>query len=324
MSDDRITQAVVPALGATVHFVDRDYMRSDRPQGFMRAAQAWPAAKLPIDWYGDIPFPCYANFRYGTCGLEMAAHGDQTFTGNHGARSKFDVDRFVAQYFAISGGDRGLTENQVVNGIWKRGIAGDPGAIIYDAIDINPDPLTIASAVQNFGCVCLAISTPNEWIARFDPSGGAIWDAAYPNPRNGHYVLINGVDDLGRMRVQTWGSWAWLTPAGLASADPDTFTVFSPRWFDPKTGKDPAGATYEAKAELWRRLGGQQVPPAASPEPEPIPEPVKDPTYQVLKVGEYNVTLWLDGSEPPASAGKKPATFQLGDQKIHLSANKGK
>lgn len=322
MSDDRITKAVLPNSGQEVHFVDREHMRSDRPPSLMQAAKNWPAATLPIDWYHQITFPNYANFRYGTCGLEMAAHGDQTFTGQYGERSKFDLDRFVAQYFNVSGGDRGLTENQVINQIWKVGIAGDPSAIIYDAIDVNPDPASIASAVRNFGVVCLAISTPNAWIAQFNPNGGAIWDAAYPNPRNGHYVLINGVDQFGRFRVQTWGSWAWLTPAGLASADPDTFTVFSPRWFNPATGMDPTGATYRQKADLWASLGGRPLPPA--PFPDPAPKPAAGPTYQTLRVGEYNLTLWLEGSAPPPGAGKNPASIQLGDQRIRLTASKGK
>ncbi len=324
--ESKTTKVLIPSIDREMHFVHRDVMRSERPLSFFRSNKPWPVAQIPIDWYENLIFPIFGNDKYGICGGAMAAHGDQTFTGVNGNESDFDLNKLIAQYLSVSGGDRGLTEDMVINQIWKQGIAGNRDAIIYDAIDLNPDPASIASAIANYGVVCLGMSVPDRWISAFAWNGGAIWDGpANPNPRYGHYVLLNGVDAKGRFRVQTWGSWAWLTPLGLASCDPDAFTVFSPRWFHPKSGIDPTGASYEEKAALWIRLGGQKLPPSPFPPPAPpVPEPVAGPTYATLQAGGLKLTLWLDGTKPPSSAGKNPAKIQLGDKLINISAKPNK
>ena len=53
-------------------------------------------------------------------------------------------------------------------------------------------------------------------------------------------MWINGVNAQGNYRVQTWGTWGWLTPAGLRAVDPGAFVVASLRWFN-ASGVAPNG-----------------------------------------------------------------------------------
>lgn len=265
-------QVLLPKAGIVARFVHRDSMRPVAGLAARRAVAAWPAPTLPVTWYAGLTFPILGNDRWGDCGAAMIAHADQTYTGANGAESTFNTNALVNQYLARSGGDNGLDEADVI-AIGKAGIAGDPQAVIYDAIDIDPgDHAGLQAAIQQYGGVWLAMSCPDEWINDFDPAGGTVFDAAPANPNNGHYVLLNGVDAKGRYRLQTWGSWAWLTPSGLDGCQPQTTVAFSPRWFGAK-GVDPTGATYAAKARLWAALGGNALPPGPTPAPTPEPAP---------------------------------------------------
>lgn len=282
----------IPGVRHYGHFFDRSKMRSGREKRFASTNGAWPSPKLPVTWYDNLKFPLHANDVYGICGLAMAAHADETFTGANGSESSFDDRNLIQQYFAVAGGDNGMTESQVTEQVWKPGLGGNASAVIYDHLDIEPSEVhVVQSAIFQFGGICLALSLSDEWIYGFSANGDSVWDApTSPNPAHGHFVWINGIDVYGRYRVQTWGSWCWLTQAGMQACQPDMFAVFSPRWFGPK-GYDPTGATYQEKVDLWRSVGGnviQQpgpvpVTPVLPPlPPQPQPQPPAPPVVPPL------------------------------------------
>jgi hypothetical protein len=249
------------------HFQDPKMLR--RPLGAKRfKVAAYPPVTLPVDWSlnNTLSFPIDGNDHYGDCMYAAACHGDNTFTGNNGAESQFDEDVIIQDYLALSGGDNGLTEAQIVPE-WKRGLASTPAAIIYDSLDLDPtDTSAMQAAIYLFGGVQYMLDVPDAWISDFKQSGGFTWGApATPDGENGHGIWLNGIDDDGNYKLQTWGSWGWLTPDGVAVPELSlgAFTVFSPRWFN-ASGIAPNGLTYEDLAKLWVQFGGNPLPSESS------------------------------------------------------------
>ena len=304
----KIRKVLIPNTGEYAHFVHRDLMKSRSMRTSIKPRATWPSVKLPINWYGNINFPMYGNNQFGDCGAAMAAHGDNTFTGNVGPASMFNLNDLVAQYEQYSGGDNGLSEQDVV-ALWKNGIAGNKSAVIYDALDLNPTQADVAhSAIDNFFGLCLGLSLPDAWINSFVPGGTTVWDApAVPNENNGHFVWINGVDAQGRYHVETWGSSVWLTQAGFDLCEPSIFCVFSPRFFG-ANGLDPTGANYALKSALWAFVGGSViVQPGPVPTPTPVPpappQPVPVPPVpsQITTVADMVATLGLFDQRSPVA-----------------------
>jgi hypothetical protein len=210
------------------------------------------------------------NDTYGDCMYAGACHGDNTFTGNSGTESVFDLATITADYLELSGGDNGLDEGTLVPA-WKAGIASTPEASILDALDIDPTNAAMTqSAISLFGGVLFMLDVPDTWVNNFQT--GYVWDVpAVADSNNGHAVWWNGVDTTGNYKLQTWGTYGWITPAGVSVCDPSAFVVFSLRWFN-AAGYAPNGMHYTALSPLWTQAGGAVLP--ASPFPAPTPTPL--------------------------------------------------
>jgi hypothetical protein len=72
-------------------------------------------------------------------------------------------------------------------------------------------------------------------------------------------VWWNGVNTSGNYHAETWGSYAWITPAGAKDCDPGGFVVFSSRWFN-SSGMAPNGYSYGQLAAFWQQMGGKTLP----------------------------------------------------------------
>ena len=260
----------LPKLGHFAHFVHRSKLGRGRCTHTPCAPLPSPPA-LPVDWAKQLTFAMDGNDQYGDCMYAAACHGDNTFTGNNGTESTFSLSTIIQDYTQLSGGDNGLDEGQIV-GAWQQGLAGVPAANIVSQLDTDPTNVAlIQSLIYLFGGYFFMLSVPDQWIQ--DASPGAIWDApAQADPANGHGVWLNGVDARGYYHLQTWGTYVWLTPAGLMQCDPSGFAVFSLRWFN-SAGYAPNGLHYTQLAALWTAAGGSPVPPSPFPPPTPTPTP---------------------------------------------------
>jgi len=274
----------IPKAGHFGHFLNRHALRWHRGtrKRFQLHANL-PVPTLPIDWAKSIQFPILGNDQYGDCMYVAGAHTDQSMTGCVASQSQFDQPTLVAAYKQLSGGDNGLDEGTLVPA-WEapgiQGVTTGGVASILDALDIDPtNAALVQSAMFLFGPTFFMLDVPLRWINNFDPAGGAVWDApANPDPMNGHGVCWTGTDLQGRYRLQTWGSYVWITPAGVARCDPSGFTVFSLRWFN-AAGYAPNGYHYTQLAAFWVAAGGKALPPSPFPQPvPPTPTPTPTPT----------------------------------------------
>ena len=266
----------VPSLGHHVQFTNRALMKVGHPtRSFvLRDPLLLPSVTLPIDWTKNntLSFPIDGNDTYGDCMYAAACHGDNTFTGNASTESVFNLQTIISDYLALSGGDHGLNEAQIT-GAWKTGLASTPAATILDVLDIDPTNASLCQlAIQSFGGILFMLSVPDEWISEF--STGCTWTSGAgiaADPSNGHGIWWNGVDTTSNYKLQTWGTYAWITPAGVAICDPSAFVVFSLRWFNSQ-GIAPNGMTYDQLAALWVEAGGAELPPSPFTPVPPAPE----------------------------------------------------
>jgi len=257
-----LTQHILPD-GQQIVLVHRDILNANRPiRSIYRTPANLPKIVLPIDWTKNwtLQFPILGNDSKGNCMYCAAVHLDQSFTGNVGAEATYDASTVINYYLKLSPWDQGLDENQITEE-WTKGLCGNPQASILDSLDVDvTNTELVKSAIFLFGGIQFIFSVPDKWINNFQ--SGAVWDApASPDPRNGHGVAWNGVDEQDRVRLLTWGGYAWITPQGVTSCDPSGFTMFSLRWFDPNTGLAPNGLSYDQLAALWVQAGGKQLPP---------------------------------------------------------------
>jgi hypothetical protein len=259
-----VRRVMLQKLNKMATFTDRQAMKVGHPTiALHKPPQGLPAPKLPIDWAKNFSFPIDGNDIYGDCMLAAAEHADNTFTANNGAESNFSESLTVSYYLSLSGGNNGLNDGQII-GAWQKGLPGIPEAKILEALDIDTtDAALVQSAIYLFGGVFFTLNIPDNWYNNF--TTGGVWDApAKADTNNGHGVWWNGVNAQGQYHLQTWGTYGWITPAGVADCDPGGFVVFSLRWFD-KNGKAPNGYTYDQLAALWQQMGGSKLPawPAA-------------------------------------------------------------
>lgn len=261
--------------------------------------------------------PIYGNSTYGDCGEAMAAHWYQIlkFRQGKGQQYNFDVNALIQQYLAVAGGDNGLYEQQVTGTILKQGVGGVKDAVIVDALDVDlTDVSLIRFLIDQFYTVQMGWSVPNSFISNFAP--GSVWASpGRPNPLHGHYTPLADVGGpktpiptpadptgggrtpyradwwageegpanatvtslAGFYRLYTWGAWAWVSPAFVASVRPDGFVVFSAAQFDAKTGLDSKGRHVRHQADLWVACGGKAIPESVlAAFPAPVAKPVVD------------------------------------------------
>jgi hypothetical protein len=249
---------VLPRLGITAKFLDRNAMRMGHPTLRFSLTGEFPKATLPIDWTkgNRLSFPLDGNGydQFGDCMYAAACHADNTFTGNTGVESSFDPVNIIKGFLDAGGSpDNGLNEGQIISA-WRSGLAGQPDAGIIATSGIDPtDATAVQTAIYLFGGVFFMLNVPDTWLSL---ATGGTWDVpATADSNNGHAVWWNGVDTDGNYKLQTWGTYGWITPAAVKVCDPSAFVVFSLRWFNSE-GVAPNGLTFTQLAALWQQFGG--------------------------------------------------------------------
>ncbi len=255
----KVKRVFLPHRNHFATFTDRQAMKVGHPTANMRMTATLPAPPaLPIDWAKTFSFPIDGNDIYGSCMMAAAEHADNTFTGNNGAESSFDESLTVTDYLQLSGGNNGLNSGQIIS-FWENGLPGVPNAKIMDALNIDTtNAQLVQTAIWLFGGVFFTLSIPDDWYNNFVT--GYVWDApATADSANGHGVWWNGVNSQGNYHLETWGTYGWITPAGVKDCDPGGFVVFSRRWFN-SSGQAPNGYSYNQLAAYWQQMGGKALP----------------------------------------------------------------
>jgi hypothetical protein len=297
----------LPKHGKWVHFTHRDTMRRKAPMAkatlpaHLRAA-AVPVTTLPVDCTGNagVSCPMLGNDQYGDCGPVMMAHMSEIRTYGQGSPGFTEIvvnqAALVAQYEKVSGGDNGTDEDMLVGtgGIATAaggGVAGDPTDVVVDHLDVDVTDVALTQYCHDqFYGVHMAWSVPDAFLNGF--AQGTVWaDAMTPDPNNGHFTplsdvagqsVVDAVSIDGFYRLWTWGAWCWVSPAFVASVDPQSFITFSPLQFNKETGYDSHGRHVSDQAAAWVALGGNaslvnpvvaQFPPKVAPTPAPSPTP---------------------------------------------------
>jgi hypothetical protein len=324
-----------------VHLHHRDVMRRKRPMAkavLPRAGTiAPPATTLPVDCTGNatVSCPMDGNDTLGICGPAMCDHVDgiRTYGQGHAGFTELHANlaALEAQYEQVSGGDNGTDEDMLVgaSGIWTAaggGLAADGTAIVADHLDVDVTNIDLAQyCIDQFYAVCMAWSVPDAFLQGF--ATGTVWPAAAtPDPNNGHFTPLadiggpadssGGTSLNGFYRIWTWGSWAWVSPAFVASVDPVCFVTFSALQFNKATGFDSHGRHVSDQAEKWVALGGnvQAVAAVVSAFPAKPAAPTVAPTAGGVTLAQAQ--SW-------ASAGVTAAGFLLTKAQAITAANEG-
>ena len=295
--------------GHWTHFVHRDAMSRKRPMAKASMPKAVPATTLPVDCTGNasVSCPMDANDSLGICGLAMCDHVDGIRSFGQGKAGFTEIHAnlaaLISQYEKVSGGDNGTDEDMLVgaNGVWTAaggGLAGDSSAIVVDHLDVDVTDVTLTQyCIDQFYHVNMAWSVPDDVLQNF-AQGIVFASADTPDPNNGHFtplsdvggpssVAADGTNVNGFYRLWTWGAWCWVSPAFIASVQPQSFVTFSPLQFSKATGYDSHGRHVSDVAAAWVSIGGNatlvsgvvaQFPPkGAPPVPAPSPTPSSGP-----------------------------------------------
>ncbi len=342
-----VKDVLVPNLDIYARFVHRDTMK---PRGVFRTARhsspIIPPTVLPVDGTGDgsVSCPMDHNDQYGICGPAMCLHVYNILTYRQGKGKEAGLDattlaNLLTQYLKVSGGDNGTDEAMLVGsgGIWRTGLAGDPADVVVDALDVDVTNVLLTQfLLDNFYTVQMAWSVPDDFIQGF--TGGSVWaNADTPDPSNGHYTPISDVRADGFYRLFTWGDFCWVSPAFVASVQPQCFVAFSPRQFDPASGLDSKGRHIVTQAAKWESVGGNPIPAAVinafppisgpTPPPGPTPVPVPTPTPPVpAELWHFNLTRPFPGGllrisgVPAMKAGKYGVVADSAGRSVQVEA----
>jgi hypothetical protein len=272
MSDRK--QIVLPG-GRRVILVPREQLRRTThgrtlriPEHLRSLAAQVPTPPAAVDWSRGrtIQYPMLGNDQEGDCYLCDALHCVQTWTGNNGLQAQFDTAAVLTLYQRLSGGDNGLTDNEIFPA-WKAGLFGHK---ILDDLSVDPrDDAAVRLGLYLFGGGSYTASLLDTWET--DIRDGITWDAnGQPDPMAGHAMHLSGYT-AAAYQDETWGLRINVTPAGLKASDPEVTVQFSLEWFNAH-GVAPNGYTYDQLSTLWHQLGGMTLPLSPfGPAPEPVP-----------------------------------------------------
>lgn len=280
----------------------------------------------------QVSLPMLGNDRYGDCYYVTLCKMFILYQFNvQATQLTFDTAAVVKRYQQLSGGDRGLNDNQVFPEI-KSGVVGPNGP--HKALDVLIVPATDEAALDltgwAFGPHMFTFTVYSNFSQGAKP--GAVFTGSSGRVQGGHAVPISGKKPNGNRQVETWQIQPSIevSKSWIRSVDPEFISVFSMEWFDAK-GYAPNGLHYTVLAPLWNSLGGHvpvpgpfpaPVDPPAPPVPVPPTPPVPVPGSGFTGSLNYVNGVLVSVGPPPAPKLDKEAVRKLiqevGDQ--HLAA----
>lgn len=286
----------IPAIKQNVVLVPREQLRRRPGARKMKSLAellsdkaALPTPPATFDWgqAGKTTFPILGNDRYGDCYYVAVAHAVQTWTAIKGVEWQPDLQALINRYLKISGGDNGLSDQDIMPE-WIGGIIGPNGPHkILDEMTVSTrDDAAIGIAMWAFGGLVYTCALLNTWLR--NPQPGQTWtNDGRPDQGAGHAMFLSGINAQGNYDCQTWGFAPpiRLTPAGMRASDPELIVAFSIEHFDAQGVCKFTGLSYDAKAALWQQLGGDVLPPSPfGPTPPAPPIPPAPPVTQGIEV----------------------------------------
>lgn len=176
------------------------------------------------------------NDKYGDCVWAGAAHESMLWTREAQTPATFSEASVLKAYSAVTGfdpktgaGDNGTDMLAACKYRRRTGIldaAGKRHKIgAYLALDPG-DVDQLHAAVYLFDGVGIGVEFPTQWMDAFN--AGRPWDrVTRPKQDGGHY--ITGVcRRAGRTGVVTWGRVQWLTDAGYAQFNDESYVYLAP------------------------------------------------------------------------------------------------
>lgn len=285
-----------------------------------------PPAPVVIDLTPSTKLPMHLNDRYGDCYYAAIAHLFEAICGVLGLPPPGFTDTgksnsIERRYLSLSGGDNGLSDQDVQGEMMKSSggyqgyVADVPGTGIIDYLYVDPNNQDAMKRTMNaFGPILFTFVVAPAWIN--NSATGAVWDSnTFRANNNGHAVLFSGVDSRGYWKLDTWGTYVWITPAGVKACSPSAWVAFSVKWFDAK-GYAPNKIHIVDLAKYWQAAGGKAIPASViSAFPPPGDGPTPPPTPTPTPAGQ-RLTLMLDGKVILDGEFVKPGTLAEWDAKI--------
>ena len=231
-------------LGKLPARVDRRTLRLER------YALDLPTPPASVDYTPAVlalgGFPMLLNDSLGDCAIAGPGHLEQTWSDNAGVPFAPADAQILAAYEAIGGydptnpgSDQGCNLLDVMNAWRQTGIAGN---VITAYAQARPsDQAEMKNVICLFGGAMLGVQLPDS-VCQGDLLANP-WDDTVtdpPSPYNGHCVVVVGYTQAG-LSVVTWGAVKFMSWKFLAAYADEAYAVLSPQWFNPTSGKDPAG-----------------------------------------------------------------------------------
>lgn len=271
-----------------------------------RVGGALPTAPRSYDYLAKA-LPVVTNSEMnnslGCCVVSEDAHWIGVATGNAGTLFQYSDAQVVADYSKIAGyvpgnasTDQGTDPVADLDYRVKVGYADGSKDLGYLMVDgTNPEEILFAGWA--FGNLKLWGNIPESWVSPFPTRHGTIWDAADPNPANGHCIGAYGGNqsggpvDLPELQVVgvtaqgvwvvTWGIVVLVTNAALArvftpAAGGGIATRVNIDWLNRASNAAPNQLAWNDVLSDFDTMGGSI--PVPAPGPAPVPPPAPAPT----------------------------------------------
>jgi hypothetical protein len=217
------------------------------------------------------------NDQFGDCVLASANHVQGVVTGNAGALVQAALTEILAQYTAITGfdpnnpaTDQGTDEVTALNWYCAHGFANGVKPLGWIYVD-GSNQVEVRTAIDLFEHLIICAGLPDPWVTPFPNGDGFNWDAANPNPSNGHSFMAFGFDSSG-VKIDTWALFGHLTYGALNAACTTAtgggcYVILTPEMITKGQTKAPNGFAWSDLVADFDQLGGSV----------PIPQPVAPP-----------------------------------------------
>jgi hypothetical protein len=270
-----------------------------------------PAPPPSVDYYSKkataVLHEVYLNDKLGDCVVAAGYHVVGMETGNADNLFAATDAQILEDYSAIGGyvpgnpsTDNGCDEVTALNYWTSHGFAN--GTKLVGWLGLDPkNKIELMQAMWLFENLFFGIELPDAWIDPFPVGDGFWWDAAPPNPENGHAVVGVGYDSRG-VQIDSWGLFGTLTWDAIAalcapSAGGEIYVLLSPDQLKKGESKAPNEMAWSELVDDFHAIGGNVPVPAPAP-PPPLPGPT---VPQDVLAAASALSTALDGMSDDAS-----------------------